>query len=356
MSDLPLGELSELIRQGQEIDTLFPGAAQRIDWDHLRTFLAVTSAGSFKAASRVLGQSVNTVRNHVKRLEDISGVCLLERSHLGVRETEAGSRLAAVAKEMASATLGVGLAGGSKIGVGNHVRFSVTEGLGTFWMVPRLADFQRRFPGIRISLNCTMEPVRHCESSDSVALQLVRPEDPNLVCIRLGTLHLLPFASESYLREYGTPNDISEVRLHRLVVQTGEQLNNSILTSLFGEQPPDNLIALETNTSSAHYWAIAKGIGIGMLPTYARAITRTVKPLDIGLRLRRDVWLAYPASSVDNRSTKTVIGWIKESFNPAAYPWFAEDFVHPEEFDSSFSGTNVVRLFAGFMDLPAQMA
>ena len=92
-------------------------------------------------------------------------------------------------------------------------------------------------------------------------------------------------------------------------------------------------------------------MGIGVLPTYARAITRTIVPIDIDLILRRDLWLSYPVGAKDHPAVASVIAWIKRSFDPQLYPWFAENFVHPVDFEHNFEGTNVVRLFAGFMDL-----
>lgn len=77
---------------------------------------------------------------------------------------------------------------------------------------------------------------------------------------------------------------------------------------------------------------------------------------DVGLFLRRDLWLSYPVNALADRSTKTVVDWIKRSFDPAKYPWFSDEFIHPDRFDAEFEGTNVVRLFAGFMDLPARIA
>jgi len=37
---------------------------------------------------------------------------------------------------------------------------------------------------------------------------------------------------------------------------------------------------------------VANCVGIGALPTYARAITRRVRPLDLPIRLRFELWLS----------------------------------------------------------------
>lgn len=57
------------------------------------TLLAVSAAGSFSAAARVLGVRQSTVSRRIRALEDHVGVSLFERSGSGVRPTDAGRQL-----------------------------------------------------------------------------------------------------------------------------------------------------------------------------------------------------------------------------------------------------------------------
>ena len=41
--------------------------------------------------------------------------------------------------------------------VEGEVRLAVTEGLGTFWLAPRLVEFQRANPKLMVHLNCAMK-------------------------------------------------------------------------------------------------------------------------------------------------------------------------------------------------------
>ena len=66
----------------------------------LRTFLAVTSDGSFSRAARRVHVSQSTASLHVKELEDAVGVRLLERASDGVRPTAAGRVMLAYAERM----------------------------------------------------------------------------------------------------------------------------------------------------------------------------------------------------------------------------------------------------------------
>ena len=332
-------------------DSTFDESLRRLAWDDCRLFLAVLTAGSFKAAARALDLSTNTVRGHIARLEDVMGVRLVDRSPQGVTPTLAGLHMSNVAKEMASASLRV--AGGmiKAQPESRRVDLHVSEGVGTFWIVPRLVEFHRLHPDIHIRLYCSLTPLQRFTESNSVAVQLARPEDPDAVCSHLASLHLIPFASPDYIRKHGKPKSLQDARDHQIVLQIGDNIRDNVFPALFGEVPPPGLVALETNSSAAHYWAIAKGMGIGVLPTYARAITKNVIPLDMELKLRRDLWLAYPLAAKQSRAVRTVIHWLRDSFDHTVYPWFSDNFVHPDTFENEFAGTNVVRLFAGFMEI-----
>jgi hypothetical protein len=42
-----------------------------------------------------------------------------------------------------------------------------------------------------------------------------------------------------------------------------------------------------------------------------------------------------------------MIDWLVEAFNPAKYPWFADEFVHPRKFDAVYMGEPPTQLFGG---------
>ena len=326
----------------------------RLAWDDFRIFLAVVEAGSIKAASKALSCSHNTVRAHIRRLEDLVGAPLLRRGSTGISLTAHGERLRETALDMKAASLGLSRTlRASESGPRTELHVAVTEGLGTFWMIPRFAPFYTENPDILLTLECTMDPEVAKEHRCDFAVQLSRPEDESLICSRIGTLHMMPFASKEYIKRNGTPRDIEEARNHQWVLQVADQVRTELLSAFAGDELPSRMLAMKTNSSSAHYWAIAKGAGMGVLPTYARAITGNVVPVDMGVRFRRDIWLVYRPEAKQTKAGASIISWIKDSFDNARYPWFSDKYLHPDHFEDEFSGTNVVRLFAGFMDIPA---
>ena len=321
----------------------------RISWDNMRLLLVLSEAGSFRSAAVVAGISLNTIRSKIDRLERQIGSQLIRRSVEGVSLTQDGYELVSIAKQMRALGKTAERVQATSQGRGSTVRITITEGLGTFWLVPHLVDFRQKFDNVHIDLRCDMTPPDVLFRDVDIAVQLELPTNPDLIVQKIGTLHLMPYAAESYLRAHGTPSSVDDAKLHKLVWQQSDQVASHLLPMFIDQDVIDNgLIAVTTNTSSAHYWAVSKGAGIGFLPTYARVVSRSTQPIDIGLNLRRDIYLVHHPDSVRCPEVRKVLDWVKGAFDKTKYPWFGDDFVHPDEFERRFNDSVVVNLFEGF--------
>ena len=70
------------------------------------------------------------------------GVTLLTRHVDGVRLTPEGEEILAAARKMELASFGLIRARDSSLpSLAGEVRLAVTEGIGTFWLTPRLVEF-----------------------------------------------------------------------------------------------------------------------------------------------------------------------------------------------------------------------
>jgi len=182
------------------------------------------------------------------------------------------------------------------------------------------------------------------------SVQVTRPTSPDLKISKLGRLHVQPFAAQSYLDRYGMPKSVPDLLRHRIVLQIAEQLTSQAeYDYLFPGVPQPGFVAIRTNAGSAHYWAIAKGAGIGMLPSYAYAIGAAVVPLDIGLYRPVDIWLAYHPDAGRIPRVRRMLDWITESFDPRKFPWFRDEYIHPRDLPASLAGEAVTNMFAGFV-------
>lgn len=322
---------------------------KRIDWRDLELFLDVAEAGSVRAGAAVTRHSIGTIRRRLARIEDKLGQSLAERDPAGLKLTPIGKKLVATAREMRRLRANLE-ADDEPQPARERVRIAVTEGLGTYWLMPRLVEFQSRHPELDILLHCDMQRSDVAGGACDVAIQLELPRDERTAVERLGCLHLMPFASDRYLREAGVPQSVDEWPNHRLVWQEADQVASHLLPFILGTSATEDLIALRTNSSSAHFRGIATGGGIGILPTYARAVSRRVRPIDIGVHLRREIFCVINRERQDRPGVLLAAEWLRESFDGKAFPWFADQFIHPGDFEAVISSPNVISLFEGFID------
>jgi DNA-binding transcriptional LysR family regulator len=320
------------------------------DWDGVRVFLQVARHGSFRAAAEHMGQSVNALRRHVQELERQLGSPLMTRHVDGVRVTPEGAEVFAAAQRMELASFGLVRARERvDTAISGEVRLAITEGLGTFWLTPRLIDFQRTYPKLLIDMSCAMQSADVLRMEADASVQVTRPTSPDLKIIRVGRLHVMPFASKDYLDRYGVPKTVPDLLRHRIVLQIADQLTSQQeYDALFPGVPQPGFVAVRTNAGSAHYWTIAKGAGIGMLPSYAYAIGAQVVPLDIGLYRPVDIWLAYHPDAGRIPRVRRMLDWIIDSFDPKKFPWFGDSFIHPRDLPEQIEGEAMVNMFAGF--------
>jgi DNA-binding transcriptional LysR family regulator len=324
--------------------------ASLTDWDAARVFLEVVRCGSFRSAAERLELSINGVRRRIDDFERQIGATLFTRDVHGTRLTEEGSLVVSAVERMEAASFDLLRAGSSVTNtLSGEVRVAITEGLGTFWLAPRLVEFQQSFPNILVDLHCAMRSADVSRHEADIAIHLSRPAVLDVKLVRLGRMHLMFFASQKYLETYGAPTTPAELVKHRLVMQVTDQIAaKEAFESLFPGYSPRDLLVMKTNVSSAHYWAVANGAGIGVFPTYACALGGKMIPLEIELRRPFDIWLSYHPGSGRIPRVRCMIDWLVEAFNPAKFPWFKDEFVHPREFKAVYKGESLTHLFGGF--------
>jgi DNA-binding transcriptional LysR family regulator len=320
------------------------------DWEAIHTFLEVARRGSFRSASDHLGISINVLRRRINTLEKQLGVTVFTRHVDGVRTTAEGESFLVAAKQMEAASFGLIRARDrAKTDLSGEVKLGVTEGLGTFWVAPRLAEFQRAHPKLLVDLSCAMRSADVLRLEADAAVQLTKPTNPDLKLVKLGRLHTMPFASRSYIEIYGLPKTVEEGLNHRIVLQMSDQTaTQEIYDRLFPGKSQLGFVAMRTNVSSAHVWAVAKGAGIGVLPTYVHALAAGVIPVDVGPKFYFDIWLTYHPDAARIARVRCMIDWLIDSFDPKRFPWFRDEFIHPKDLSSEYRGAPLVNLFDGF--------
>jgi DNA-binding transcriptional LysR family regulator len=303
-----------------------------VSWDDIRVFIACAQAESFRKAARSLRLSSSTVLRRIDRFEKALGAPIFERVPEGVILTGEGRALLHSARKMENASFDV-LRRQTTTDVvkRGNVSISITEGLGAYWVMPRLVDFQRNYPFVIINLQCAMESADVLRLESDMAVQFSVPTTPDLIVVKLGRLHVHAFASKQYLDLFGVPKGTDDLKNHRIVQQVAPGLDERAIAGSLGIESVDDIVAIRTNSSTAHFYAIEKGAGIGVLPTFAVALGAPVVPVDIGPRYHLDIWLTYHPDARKTPRRALTIDWLRKIFDPKIHPWFRDEFIHPSE-------------------------
>ena len=320
----------------------------RLSWDDLRIFLACADERSFRKAARKLGMSDSTVARRIDNLENALSARLFKRLNEGLSLTLVGNSILEDVQNMERSLYNVVRKRTDSTGAfKGPVSISITEGLGSYWVMPRLVECRKQFPFISIVLNCAMENADVLRMKADMAIQFEKPTSPDLIALRLGRLHVYAFASPEYLKIYGMPQSAEDIVNHRLVNQVAPQLDDTVWPKKLGLESLESVLSIQTNASTAHLYAVEKGAGIGALPTYVYALKAPIEPIDIDFRHELDIWLTYHPEARNTPRKSLIIDWLKDLFSPAIYPWFRDEFIHPRDLAELAPDESELPLMAG---------
>jgi DNA-binding transcriptional LysR family regulator len=347
--------LQKAARPGAEID---PGRLQslldRVRWDDLHFLHGVSQQPSIRRAARALGVSPNTIRSRINRLEKALGTSLFIRDGDGLRITAEGRAVLDVAKDMHGYSTALNFGAGNQALVREgEIRICASEGLGTFWLTPRLYELRAELPDLVVSLDSYSDQSRISPKLHDVSVGFSRPEDLDAIVTRIGFVHMIPFASKDYIRRRGNPSSLDDVDGHECIQQDADGMNYEALRFFLGSEKMAQLVSIRVGSSYSLFWAVASGIGIGALPTYIRSISSRVTPLDLPIRMKFEIWLSYNRMSRHSEPVRKTIEWLRRSFDERAYPWFAEEYLSPADFVQTRMDSQVIPLFDHLVDLPA---
>lgn len=124
-----------------------------MEFDQLRTFLAVLEHGSFVRAGQALHVGQSTVSFHIKALESRAGATLLERGRGRVEPTAAGRVLLPYAQRLVAlrdeAAARLRAAEDGEVG---RLVLAASTVPGEYLLPPLLAEFRRQFPRIQVEM------------------------------------------------------------------------------------------------------------------------------------------------------------------------------------------------------------
>ena len=183
----------------------------------LVAFVRTVDAGSFSAASRLIGSSQSAVSKSVARLERRLGVRLIQRSTRMLSLTAEGTayyeRVAPLLRAIEEAEDVVQVAAEAK----GLLRVSAPQEFGRLLIASWAPEFLARHPGVKLELNVTDRNVDIIREGYDLAIRMGALRDTELISRKLADLHWILVASPAYLEKRGRPETIEDLRSHSCV-------------------------------------------------------------------------------------------------------------------------------------------
>lgn len=264
----------------------------RASLNSLRAFEATARLRSFSGAAEELSVTHGAISRHVKQLEEILGVPLLQRGAGGVVTTEQGQRLLD-ALSRAFALIQSGL---EELRPG-PVTLSCSESIMMYWLLPRLGRIEQALPSVELRFNTGSGPVDFVRDNVSVAIRLssiAAPEDA--VVSDCAPEWIGPVCSPQYQRT-ARIKSVADLRRARLIASRTRPHAWTDWWQLCGDTGSELQIA----ESFAHFYLLIQaakcGLGVANVP---RMLVRDdlangtlVAPLGFTVGPNRlSVWLA----------------------------------------------------------------
>lgn len=187
----------------------------RLDWTHLRSFLATAETKSLSAAARKLGLTQPTLSRQVAALEDALSLLLFERVGRGLALTDAGRELLTHVRDMGKAAERAALtASAQRSEITGTVRITASDIYSTIYIPQMIQEVRKRAPNLMIEVVATNDISDLMRREADIAIRHMRPEEPDLVArkVKEATGHF--YAATGYLDRRGRPQTKKDMATH----------------------------------------------------------------------------------------------------------------------------------------------
>ena len=249
-----------------------------MDWDKLRIFHAVASAGSFTHAGQTLGLSQSAVSRQISALEEEISTPLFQRHARGLTMTDEGellfSAVTDVLGRLAAAEEALKNVHDAPRGA---LKITASHGIGAYWLLPRLGQFLAQYPEVEVHLVMDDKELDLAQREADLAIRMRAPVQADLIQRKLFTVQYHMYAAKSYLKDHPAPKTLEEIGEHSIIVY-GETAVPEIrdinwLLEAFKKnaKPGSTGKIIRINNITGILQATEAGLGIGVVPDFVAA-------------------------------------------------------------------------------------
>ena len=288
---------------------------QNLPLSALRAFEAAARTRSFRAAAEELSISPSAVSHAVRKLEDMIGDELFERTGRSVRLNPAGEALYRhVETGFEQFRLGLGQVTSRS----RHLlRLHCAPSFATLWLMPRLRSLLLAHPNLEVRLAADTDYARFHRDETDIDICYGAPRDSSFMVHALGEEVVTPLCAPDLARNITSAADLLDLSL---IESTHKQVRWPAWFSANGITPP----APHGNRFDRSHMAIAAAIdGMGIALESTRLAERDIARGALVAPLKNiatDItyvghFLVYPQSARQRPAVRGFLAWINSELN-----------------------------------------
>lgn len=181
----------------------------------IELFCLAVEFESFTAAAQAAGVTPAAVSRSVSRLEERLAVRLFVRTTRQIRLTEAGRAYYEQCRQALTQLIDAERkVTGQQQAPSGELRISAPTPYAHFRLLPRLAEFRRRYPLVKVVVHVSTRNIDFAEEGYDLAIRGRAPDDSALIARTLENAELVVVASPGYLEQHGVPQLLSDLESH----------------------------------------------------------------------------------------------------------------------------------------------
>lgn len=189
----------------------------------LTAFEAAARLGSFRLAAGELNITRSAVSHQIKALEQRLGIQLFRRDARRAELTQAGQLYFPAVRD-AFDQIEMQTRAMRPSTTDNDLTLQVYVTVALKWLIPRLHDFEKRYPDMRVRLSTTYSDWDYNEDHADAGFVLTRNRNPNLYARTLFRSALTPICSPALLKGPNAIKTPADLKKHKLLyVYTAEE-------------------------------------------------------------------------------------------------------------------------------------
>lgn len=283
--------------------------------DLLVAFETAARHQSFTRAAEELALTQSAVCRKISALEDYLGVQLFNRVKKRVSLSGAGQIYARQVRENLKRIEHDTLSLMAHRNAERVLELAVIPTFATRWLIPRLADFQKRHPDITLDLTTRNEPFMFIDTPFDAAIHFGDPVWPGAVTEYLFGEDMIPVCRPDLLsgKTSVSPGELEKMPL----------LHQSSRPDAWREWFEIAGLPNVNAMGGARYEVFAMlveaakaGLGVALMPRFfvlsEIASEQLIVPCPYVLHNQRSYYLVYPEDKMASESLRTFCGWLHE--------------------------------------------